>query len=181
MRQTSGLIVLLLLACSIGATAPAADARPGALTWSVPAGWTAETPSSPMRRGQYRIPGKAGAAECVVFYFGPGQGGDAQANVARWASQFTEPDGRPRSAAPKTRKIDVDGIPVLLVETTGTYQGGMPGQPAGPARPDHMLLGAIVEGPDANWFFKATGPRGTLEAARAAVERMILSLRRGAP
>ena len=151
------------------------------LTWSAPAGWTVETPASSMRRAQYRIPGEAGAAECVVFYFGPGQGGDAQANAARWASQFREPDGRPASKAPRTRQLDVGGLPVLFVETTGAYEAGMPGRPAGPARPDYMLLGAIVGGPDANWFFKATGPRRTLEAQRAAFERMILSVKRGTP
>ena len=31
-----------------------------------------------MRRAQYRISGSGGDAECVVFYFGPGQGGDAR-------------------------------------------------------------------------------------------------------
>jgi hypothetical protein len=47
-----------------------------------------------MRRAQYKVPGPAGAGECVVFYFGPGQGGDAQSNAERWASQFTQPGGR---------------------------------------------------------------------------------------
>ena len=28
------------------------------------------TPSSSMRRAQYRVPGAGGDAECVVFYFG---------------------------------------------------------------------------------------------------------------
>jgi hypothetical protein len=42
-----------------------------------------------------------------------------------------------------------------------------------------MLLGAIARGPDANWFFRATGPRATLEAQRAGFERMIRSLRAG--
>jgi hypothetical protein len=42
-----------------------------------------------------------------------------------------------------------------------------------------MLLGAIARGPDANWFFKATGPQKTLEANRAAFEAMVRSLRSG--
>jgi hypothetical protein len=42
-----------------------------------------------------------------------------------------------------------------------------------------MLLGAIAQGPDANWFFRATGPRGTMESQRAAFEAMIRSIRRG--
>jgi hypothetical protein len=43
-----------------------------------------------------------------------------------------------------------------------------------------MLLGAIADGPDAQWFFRAIGPRATLEAQRAAFDRMIRSIKRGA-
>jgi hypothetical protein len=151
------------------------------LTWATPSGWAAETPSSGMRRAQYRIPGSAGAGECVVFYFGPGQGGEAQANAARWASQFKRADGSPVGDAYKTREIKVGDIPVLMVEVSGTYVGGMGAMPTGPDRPDQMLLGAIAKGPDANWFFRATGPRGTMEQQRSAFEAMIRSLRRGQP
>ena len=91
------------------------------LTWKTPAGWTEETPASSMRRVQYRIPGPGGPAECVVFYFGPGQGGDAQANAARWASQFHRADGGPVGDAFKTREIKVGDIRVVLVEVAGTY------------------------------------------------------------
>jgi hypothetical protein len=42
-----------------------------------------------------------------------------------------------------------------------------------------MLLGAIAQGPDANWFFRTTGPRATIEAQRAAFDGLIRSLRRG--
>lgn len=150
-----------------------------ALTWTDPKGWVREAPSSSMRRAQYRIPGPGGEGECVVFYFGPGQGGDANSNAMRWADQFEQADGKPSRQALKTKTIDVGGVRVVLTETTGTYRGGMPGGPAAPSRPDYMLLGAIARGPDANWFFKATGPRATMEAQRAAFEGMIQSLKRG--
>jgi hypothetical protein len=132
-----------------------------------------------MRRAQYRIPGPGGPAECAVFYFGPGQGGDAKSNAARWASQFHGADGGPAGDAVKTREIKVGDIPVVLVEVTGTYAGGMGSGPSGPERPNYMLLGAIAQGPDANWFFRATGPRATLETQRAAFDGLIRSLKRG--
>lgn len=153
-------------------------ARQG-LTWKLPAGWIEETPSSSMRRAQYRIPGSAGAAECVVFYFGPGQGGDAKANADRWAGQFHAAGGGPVGDALKTREIKVGDIPVLLVEVTGTYAGGMGSGPAGAERPNYMLLGAIAKGPDANWFFRATGPRATLEDQRKAFDGLVRSIKRG--
>ncbi len=149
------------------------------LTWTTPAGWIKETPSSPMRRAQYRIPGPGGPGECVVFYFGPGQGGDAKANAARWAGQFRRPDGSPMGDGYTMQETKVGDLTVVLVEITGTYVGGMGGGPAGPERPDYMLLGAIADGPDAKWFFRATGAQATLEAQRAAFNRMIRSLRRG--
>ncbi len=157
--------------------APSGGTGSGALTWTSPAAWKKETPASPMRRAQYRIPGPGGPGECVVFYFGPGQGGDTKSNVARWASQFRRPDGSPVGDALKTREITVGKIPVVMVEVTGTYVGGMGGGPEGPERPKYMLLGAIAEGPDARWFFRATGPQATLETQRAAFDRLIRSIK----
>ena len=114
-----------------------------------------------------------------MFYFGPGQGGGADANAARWASQFRGSGGSPVGDL-KRSQLKVGDTSVLLVEVTGTYVGGgMGGSSNEPERPNYMLLGAIAEAPDANWFFRALGPRATLEAQRKAFESMIRSIRRG--
>ncbi len=159
---------------------PGAGTGAAGLVWKVPETWVSETPSSPMRRAQYRVSGAAGQAECVVFYFGPGQGGDPKANAVRWADQFGQPDGRASRELLKTEEIEVGGIPVLLTEVTGTYTGGMASM-GGPVESleDHMLLGAIAQGGDANWFFKFTGPRETVAAHREGFLTMIRSLQRG--
>lgn len=154
-----------------------AGAGPNGITWAVPRGWKVETPSSSMRRAQYRVSGPVGDAECVVFYFGPGQGGDASSNAKRWAGQFRQPDGRDPAAAMKTSEIEVGALKVTLVEVRGTYSGGMGGAAA--ERPAYQLLGAIAAGPDANWFFKLTGPEKTVTAQRAAFEGLIRSLKKG--
>jgi hypothetical protein len=162
-------------------TPPATDAGTGkqGLQWTAPPGWTKETPSSAMRRAQYRISGAAGDAECVVFYFGPGQGGDTKSNIARWTDQFRRAAGKPIGDAARTRTIKVGGVSVAVVEVAGTYVGGMGGTPTSGDRPDYMLLGAIADGPDAKWFFRATGPRATLESQRAAFDTMIRSIKPG--
>ncbi len=159
---------------------PGSGSGAAGLVWQAPADWVAETPSSAMRRAQYRVPGPGGDGELVVFYFGPGQGGDAMANAERWANQFSQPDGRSPVEAMKTERIEVGGVPVLLTEVRGTYSGGMTmmGGPSAELE-DHMLLGAIAEGGDANWFFKFTGPRATVETQRQAFRSMIESLGRG--
>jgi len=147
------------------------------LYWDVPQGWVEETPSSSMRRAQYRVPGPEGDSECVVFYFGPGQGGDPMANALRWASQFRQPDGRDPAEALSTTRIEVAGLPVLLVEITGTYANLMVNDTE---LPGYMLLGAIAPGPDANWFFKLTGPEGSVRAQREAFEELTRSIRTSA-
>ena len=162
------------------APSPGSGIGSASLTWKAPSSWIAETPKTAMRRAQYRIQGKGGPAECIVFYFGPGEGGGAKANVERWAGQFRRADGSPVGDALKTREIKVGDIPVMLVEITGTYVGGMGGGPGGPEKPDQMMLAAIAEGRDANWFFRALGPRATLESARADFETMARSIKRSA-
>jgi hypothetical protein len=151
-----------------------------ALTWEAPGDWVSVQPSSNMRRAQYQVPGAAGDAECVVFYFGPGQGGDAMSNAYRWADMFTQPDGGSSRDVLKTEPITVGDMAVLLIEVTGIYGGG--GRPmggGGQAAPGQMLLGSVAEGVDANWFFKLTGPQETVEAQRAAFRSMMESLNPG--
>jgi hypothetical protein len=133
-----------------------------------------------MRKAQYRVSGAGGDAECVVFYFGPGEGGDALTNAQRWANQFTLADGRPGSAGMKVESRKVADIDVLIVEVGGTYQGGFRMQQTKEApKPGQRLLAAIAGGPDANWFFKLIGPEATVENQRAAFEDLVGSLKRG--
>ena len=184
MRPSARTTIVVLIALAVFAHDAAGQSPSNSgsgstqLTWTAPSGWIAETPATAMRRAQYRIPGHGGPAECIVFYFGPGQGGSAKANVERWAGQFRRADGRALGDGLKTRQIKVGDIPVTLVEITGTYMGGMGGGP-GPEKPDQMMLAAIAEGRDANWFFRALGPRATLEAARADFEKMAWSIKHG--
>ena len=161
------------VAGSGGPTAGAAG-----LVWTSPPGWIAEPPANPMRVAQYRVPGSAGDAEMVVHYFGAGQGGDAAANAERWARQFQPPGGGDPVEAMSTEDLVVAGMRVLVVETAGAYSPmSMTAEETAP-RPDQRLCGAIVEGPDANWFFKLTGPSATVLAQREAFKEMLRSLRR---
>src|SRR5207247_10880967 len=85
-----------------------------------------------------------------------GQGGDAESNIERWISQFRRADGSPASNAAKKRQITVGALPVALVEVQGTFVGGAGPMAVREERPNYMLLGAVAEGPDANWFFRVT-------------------------
>ena len=151
------------------------------LVWTLPESWKEETPKNPMRRAQFRVPGvgQGEDGECVVFYFGPGQGGARESNASRWVDQFTQPDGSSSQGRAKIQMRSVEGKEVMFVEVKGVYHssamGGMPAEPS----PGYALLGAIVEGPDAPWFFKFTGPEKTVEANRKAFELLIASVHPG--
>ncbi len=153
---------------------------PSGIVWKTPAGWVEETPSSNMRRGQYRVPGAGGDAEMAVFYFGAGQGGDPTANAQRWANQFKQPDGGDPLEAMKTQTLDLRGTKVLLVETTGTYVNTAMNPADVGEKPDYALLGAVVPGPDANWFFKMTGPQATVKEQRDHFLQLLQSIQKGA-
>ena len=166
-----------LAAAALAATQAKAAARTdsaGGIQWTVPAKWTAGTGSA-MRVATYSVPGAKGspAGECAVFFFGPGQGGSVDDNVARWAKQF---EGAPAAA---TRATAVAGVKVTRAEVQGTYlaPGGPMMQSTG-KRPGYRLLGAIVEAPEGNVFFKLTGPAATVAAAEAPFEALVTSVRR---
>src|SRR5688572_23091877 len=78
-------IMASLVICSAGLLAESA----AGIRWTAPAGWRVGAPR-PMRAATYSIPPVAddqGIAECVVNYFGPGQGGGVDANIDRWKAQ----------------------------------------------------------------------------------------------
>ncbi|MDO9019011.1 MAG: hypothetical protein Q8S73_05140 [Deltaproteobacteria bacterium] len=159
---------------------PGADRAPhtGTLRWTDPAPWRRGTPTSTMRRAQYTVPGNGPntEGELTVFWFGAGQGGSIDNNLARWYGQFEQPDGRP-SAAVATRETRTShGLQVTITRVEGRFSGsGMPGAAPSPPLDGYALLAAIVETPNGPWFFKLTGPRATLAAATPAFDEMVAS------
>jgi hypothetical protein len=141
--------------------------------WGVPARWSTQG-ERPMRVVTYTIPvaeGDTEAAECAVFYFGGGQGGDVDANLNRWASQFETNGAMARS------EKQVGGMKVTTVGIAGAYLA-----PSGPMmqssgkKENYRLLGAIIEGPQGSIFFKLTGPAKTVTAAEGEFNALVESL-----
>jgi hypothetical protein len=130
-----------------------------------------------MRAATYTVPpagGDTAGAECVVYFFGPGQGGSVQANLDRWKGQVLGPDGKPADA--KVAKRTIHGLAVTTIDTAGDYSGmGGPMTASKSVQSDYRLLGAIVEGPTGNVFIKFTGPAKTIAASQAAFEQLLNS------
>jgi hypothetical protein len=139
----------------------------GELRFTVPAGWTTEKPTSDMRVAQYKLPKAEGDSEdglLVVYYFGQGQGGSAQANIDRWINQVKQPDGQESKDKAKTETMTVNGLSVNTVDVSGNYGGGMsPDSAPTNSKTIYRLRGAVVETPKGSYFVKLTGPENTIK------------------
>jgi hypothetical protein len=157
-------------------TAVLADSAAG-LRWTAPAGWKNEG-ARPMRAATYIVPAAPGdqtGAECVVYFFGEGQGGPVDANIERWKGQFRTRDGKP--AAAQVGKRSSHGLTLTTIDTSGEYSGmGAPTAGEHPAASGYRLLGAIVEGPHGNLFVKFTGPAKTIAANQSKFEQLVGSI-----
>lgn len=184
MIRSTALLRAAFAAAAIACTAPAlaqmtaVTQTPGRLAIigyaaPVPTGWQSERPASAYRAAQYRVPAAKGAAagEVIVFYFGKGQGGPAAANIERWVSEFSSPEGKP--VTPQIGSLNVAGMKTTTVELNGTYArgAGMGQQIAG--RPNQTLLVAIIETPEGNVTFQLHGDRQTVDAHRKSFDAMV--------
>jgi hypothetical protein len=146
----------------------------GGLRWAPPQGWKSEG-TAPMRAATYEIPPESGdheGAECVVYFFGAGDGGSAQANIERWKSQFTAADGKPAPA--QIQKRTVHGLPVTSIDVTGQYSGmGGPMATTKTVKAGYRLLGAIIENAGGNVFLKFTGPEKVIAANQQKFAQML--------
>lgn len=166
------------------APAPAAahgSAAPGGeLHFQPPNGWRSETPSSSMRKGQYKLPraeGDTEDAELVVYYFGQGQGGSVDANVERWIGQFRKADGAPAGDVARRTTVEVRGIKITIVDVSGTYTGGGPMMGSGEPKPNYRMLAAVAETPGGPWFVKLTGPARTVAGWEKGFQEFLDSMR----
>lgn len=130
---------------------------------SAPSEWEVRAPESSMRLTEFDI---GGGAEVIVFYFGAGQGGSAAANIARWESQFTAPDGGPVEAEVST--LDGSTFPTTVAELEGRYARGVGMGRQGEPEDDQALVAAVVETAQGTLFPQLVGPRAAVEEERDA-------------
>ena len=144
---------------------------------TVPAAWTARTPSSNMRLAEYVVPpsGGAGGAEVVVYFFGKGSGGSVASNLERWKGQFSTPDGSP---VPETVTRDSSGaFPITFAEYRGTYARGIGAGSPDQAKTGQALLAGIAETPRGTLFIQLFGPAAKVAAEREQFVRFVKGLR----
>ena len=164
--RTFGITAILGAAFARDAGAQAASVTLLDYRTTVPSGWIARAPSSSSRLAQFVLSGSDSAnnAEVVVFFFGKTQGGNVEANLARWRGQFSTPDGSP---VPERVTRDSSGaFPITIAEFRGTYRRGIGAGAADSVRTGQALVAAIAETPRGTLFIQLFGA-----AARVAGER----------
>jgi hypothetical protein len=138
----------------------------GDVRFQAPAAWNSEPTTSSMRVAQYLLPRAEGDTEdasLIVYYFGQGQGGSAQANLDRWIGQMEQPGGGSSKDKARTEKMTVNGLDVMLLDLSGTYTAEMtPGSGNQQNKPDSRMRAAVIETPKGAYFVKLVGPEKTI-------------------
>jgi hypothetical protein len=146
-----------------------------ALAFDPPTNWTPLSPSTPMRLAEWRVRERS---EVAIFFFGPGQGGSAEANVDRWMGQFEQPDGASTRDRSKRSETRVGDLKVTRVDITGTYVASVrPGRSERRNEPDYRMIAAVIEGPGGPWFIRFLGPREEVSREEVAFDSFLSKLR----
>ncbi len=143
------------------------------IEFTVPQGWLVQPRSSAMRAAEYVMPGPAGDASLIVYYFGPEGAGTRDANVKRWVGEYKGSVSSRSSTRPN------NDLMLTFVHVSGAFaptpiDGGELPQP----KPEFNTLGVIIEsGPHGPLYVKAVGPAATVQAHMAGLDAFIGSAR----
>ena len=163
-----------LLSLVIAVAAPA-------LKFDAPKEWISKPPSSSSRIAEFALPKAAGDAEdasLVVYFFGANMGGNVQANIDRWVSQMSQPDGKPSAQAATTTKLSANGLNITLVDVSGTYVAEVtPGSTERNNKPGFRQRAAVVETSEGPYFVKLVGPAATVARWDASFMTFLKSVR----
>lgn len=168
-------LVAIAASSAVAATAAGASVELGGLKSEAPAAWKESESKSPMRLKQFTVPGKggekAGDAELVVFFFGQGQGGSVEDNLARWKKQFEPPAGKTLEQVSKTESVKLaakGAPPATLLDISGTYMfKARPMEPGpGEPRPGYRMLASVLETAQGSYYIRLVGPEKTVSDAK---------------
>ncbi len=164
----------LIAVPSLSAAEAQSEVKVGEFTLKATEGWSVKESPRPMSKGGFTYKSKDGKTlEADTYYFGEGQGGDVEANVARWKGQFQAPDGGEINM--ERKELEFGSQKATMLHLKGTFLSGGPFQPKKTPMPGYAMLGAVLESESGNVFVKLTGPEKEVEAAREAFLALIKS------
>jgi hypothetical protein len=137
--------------------------------------WKPKDVTSKFRTHHFIIPHVADDktdAELIIFFFGPGGGGSAEANIERWKGMFIPPEGKKIEDVTKVENFKVGNVNVTYLDVQGTYKFKERPDPTAKEelRPDHRMLSVFFESPKGPYFFRLVGPAKTVTENKKAFE-----------
>ncbi len=134
----------------------------------VPKAWSGIEPKSTMIEAEFQVPMANGdKAEKDGRLTIMAAGGGAEANIARWQGQFSQPDGTSTKDKTKVEELEVSGMKTFMVDIAGTYAERTRMTDPPTMQDNYRMLAAIIETGDAEYFLKFYGGDATVEANRA--------------
>jgi len=131
--------------------------------WQVPAGWNS-LPPTPMRRGNFTIPGEGGTSASVTVTHLPANSGALDANIRLWGGQVgLSPEDLSKNQPP-VQQMEIGGAKANYVVLRGS---------------EKSVAIAVVGKPNGTgtWFFKMLGDNSVMEKQRVAFEGFLDSVK----
>jgi hypothetical protein len=141
------------------------------ITLTAPEGWQRQEASSGFVLAEFNLPHPEGAKDDARLTVSVA-GGDVEANVERWRTQF---GGKPQKES--QRNTQADGLDVVLVDFSGEYNDQRGPYAPATKRPGSRMLAAIIPVGGELYFIKAVGPEETMAAHAEAFEAFVHSVR----
>ncbi|MEZ5325347.1 MAG: hypothetical protein R3F19_09810 [Verrucomicrobiales bacterium] len=172
MTRSKFLALTLGFVCTLAqsglADESATTLKVGKFTFSGDKSWAVKSAPRTMSAGGFTLTGEGEKLDADFYYFGKGQGGTTEANIARWQGQFKE------KPEPKKETLTFGEQKVHIIKLEGTF---LEGPPFGQKKEvkGQAMLGAIVESGDGHVFVKMTGAKKAIEAAAEAFKALCSS------
>lgn len=146
----------------------------GKVTLEAPKDWVRKQPRTRIVEHEFATPGEAGAEGRFTVM---AAGGGVDANIDRWITQFTQPDGSSTKEKTKIQKLKVAGQEIHYVDISGTFKDQAGPFAPGMNRPDYRMLAAIiVTEKHGMHFLKLTGPKASIAGQEKPFQDMLNSL-----
>jgi hypothetical protein len=165
--------MVTLFSVSLNSASAAESLEVGEFKFKTIEPWKAKSTPRMMSQGGYQVLSSDGKTmmDADFYHFGSGQGGDLEANVARWKGQFKPgDDGTPVKM--ERKEYTFGKRKMLLVTLKGTFLSGSAMGPKTPV-PGSAMLGAILESEEGTVFIKFTGPEKDVESNREGFLKLI--------
>ncbi len=150
-----------------------APLKVGEFTFKAIDAWQPKGAPRPMSQGGFTLLTADGkkTIDADFYHFGAGEGGDTEANVARWKGQFQPAEGADAIKFER-KQLTFGERKATLVIIHGTF---MSGSMFGAKTPQaaSAMIGAILESKEGNVFVKFTGPEKDVDASQPAFLKLL--------